>query len=344
MASIRKRNGKYQALVRRSGIGQVGKSFLTKKEAERWARQTEIQIESGQYQSIRDEAAIPTASEAIDRYVAEVTSQKRGADPERIRLRAIQRHEWTKINIAHITARHLAEFRDTRLKTVCGSTVRREMLLIRHIFEVARKEWRLPIMGNPIDDVSRPASNPSRDRRLDESEFQKLFQSLSRCRHLDVIPAVRLAIATGMRRGELLSLNWDDIDWRSETASLNRTKNGYKRVVPLSSDAISLLRRLEGRVKNGGRVFRISANALRLAWERAVLRAQIKDYHFHDLRHEAISRFFELGLSVPEVALISGHKTPTMLFRYTHLRPEDVGNKLRKSIAAKDDASKNGAA
>ena len=164
MASVRKRNGKYQAIVRRSGLVQVGKSFLTKREAERWARQTEIQIESGDYQRARDETTIPTMSGVIDRYITEVTSKKRGADSERIRLTAIQRFEWTKITVAEITPRHLAEFRNNRLKTVCGSTVRRELLLLRHIFEVARKEWRLGIVGNPVDDVSRPLQSLSRPK------------------------------------------------------------------------------------------------------------------------------------------------------------------------------------
>ena len=153
---------------------------------------------------------------------------------------------------------------------------------------------------------------------------------------MDVVPAVKLALATGMRRGELLSLTWHDIDWRSATAVLNRTKNGLKRSVPLSAEALTVLREMGGTRGQNDRVFRISANGLRLAWERATHRAQIADFHFHDLRHEAISRLFELGLSMPEVALISGHKTPSMLFRYTHLRAEDVGKRLRMSIAKKD--------
>ena len=334
MASIRKRNGKYQALVRRNGVGQIGKSFLTRKEAERWARQIEIQIESGAFQLQREEATTATFRETIERYVAEITPKKRGAASEQIRLKAILREEWTNTPIAQISSRHIAEFRDKRLNRVCGSTVRREMLLLRHVFEVAKKEWRLSIRSNPVNDVSRPPSSPSRERRLSDDEFKKLFAALHKCRNADVVPAVRLAIATGMRRGEMLSLNWGDINWQSLTAVLKMTKNGSKRVVPLSADAIAILTEIQKRSEGTGRVFTISAIGLRLAWERSVRRAKISDFRFHDMRHEAISRFFELGLSVPEVALISGHKTAAMLFRYTHLRAEDVGKKLRNSIAA----------
>ena len=74
--------------------------------------------------------------------------------------------------------------------------------------------------------------------------------------------------------------------------------------------------------------FSMSANAVRLAWEKLKIKGSIKDLHFHDLRHEAISRLFEKGLSIPEVALISGHRDVRMLFRYTHLKAEDVLNKI----------------
>lgn len=137
-----------------------------------------------------------------------------------------------------------------------------------------------------------------------------------------------------MRRGDLVFLEWSNIDWQAETARLDRTKNGTKRVVPLTPEAVTVLREIRGRSLSEKKVITISAVGLRIARERAKRRAKIRDFRFHDLSHEAISRFFEIGLSVPEVALIAGHKTATMLFRYNHLRPEDVGKKLRNSIAA----------
>ena len=127
------------------------------------------------------------------------------------------------------------------------------------------------------------------------------------------------------------------MDLESKTALLPLTKNGEKRIVPLSPAALQVLhQRLETSQSSSlatsnllsGCVFPLSPNALRLAWDRMKVRAKIKNLRFHDLRHEAISRFFELGLSVPEVALISGHKDARMLFRYTHLRAEDVASKI----------------
>jgi hypothetical protein len=140
-----------------------------------------------------------------------------------------------------------------------------------------------------------------------------------------------------MRRSEVLSLEWQHVDWQNKTAFLPMTKNGERRTAPLSPQALEVLshRARENtpdsavdHARLSGLVFPITANAMRLAWERMRVRAKITDLRFHDLRHEAISRFFEMGLSVPEVALISGHKDKRMLFRYTHLRAEDVAAKI----------------
>ena len=136
---------------------------------------------------------------------------------------------------------------------------------------------------------------------------------------------VLFAIETGLRRSELINVEWSHVDREHRTLLVPRTKNGHPRVIPLSSKALGILAGVDVREQ---RVFPVSANAVRLAWERLKRRVGVDDLHFHDLRHEAISRFFEKGLSVPEVALISGHRDVRMLFRYTHLKAEDVAAKL----------------
>jgi len=132
-----------------------------------------------------------------------------------------------------------------------------------------------------------------------------------------------------MRRGEILSLKMSNVDTKARTARLPMTKNGEPRTVPLSPEALSIILR---QPKGDGLVFPMSPNALRLSWERLKRRAAIVDLRFHDLRHEAISRFFECGLTIPEVSLISGHKDPRMLIRYTHLKPENLAAKLERLV------------
>ena len=128
-----------------------------------------------------------------------------------------------------------------------------------------------------------------------------------------------------MRRSELLGLTWYDMDLKSRTAYLPNTNNGSSRTVPLSSKAIAVICNLD---KTQAYLFTVSDNAIRLSWDKLKKRAKLNDLRFHDLCHEAISRFFERGLSVAEVALISGHKDPRMLMRYTHLKAEDIALKL----------------
>lgn len=138
-----------------------------------------------------------------------------------------------------------------------------------------------------------------------------------------------------MRRGELLNIRRSDLDLANGLLSIPETKTDIPRTIPLSEKAVLILRSLQGTATDD-RLFPVSANAFRLAWERCKRRASkdkpgILDLRFHDLRHEAVSRFFELGLNVPEVAAISGHRDPRMLFRYTHLKPEDIVAKLRQA-------------
>jgi integrase len=140
-------------------------------------------------------------------------------------------------------------------------------------------------------------------------------------------PAVLLAIETGLRRGELVGMRWRDIDWRQRVLRVPETKIGIPRTIPLSGKALAILFSLPA---GKATVLGITANALRQAWQRLRDRAGAIDLHFHDLRHEAVSRLFELGLSLPEVAIISGHKEPRMLLRYTHLNPVALAQKMEK--------------
>jgi integrase len=209
---------------------------------------------------------------------------------------------------------------------VSGSTVRRELGLLLHALKIARVEWHLPVPE--LRPITKPPENNPRERRLADDEIGALDDALRQCRNKVVRPAFLFALATGMRRGEVLSLRWGNVDYEARTAFLPITKNGRPRSVPLSPQALAVLQRLPR--TDAEIVFPISANSLRLAWDRVKRRAGVHDLHFHDLRHEAISRFFEQGLSVPEVSLISGHRDPRMLFRYTHLKAADVAAKLNR--------------
>ena len=131
-----------------------------------------------------------------------------------------------------------------------------------------------------------------------------------------------------MSRGEILSVTWENVHLEKRYVHLPDTKNGDSRDVPLSPQALELLRDLPRNIRSDQVVFRLHFEALKSSWRRACSRAGISDLRFHDLRHEATSRFFDKGLNVMQVAVITGHKDLRMLQRYTHLRADEVARKL----------------
>jgi integrase len=130
-----------------------------------------------------------------------------------------------------------------------------------------------------------------------------------------------------MRRGELVGLCWKDVNFEQEVLLIREAKNDFPRTIPLTRFATEILEALPDKE---GYVPPTTGNAIRQAWVRLKKRTGVTDLRFHDLRHEAISRFFEYGLSLPEVALISGHRNYRVLQRYTHLKASEVGKKLNK--------------
>jgi integrase len=185
---------------------------------------------------------------------------------------------------------------------------------------MAMFEWDLLLDRNPVDLVKLPSAPKPRERRLEKGELEQIIKAAEQTQNPHILPIILFAIETGMRRSEILGLEWKHIHLEKRIAHLPLTKNGSSRDVPLTGKAQSILERQ--RQLNTPSPFPVTPNALRMAWDRLIRRTHITNLRFHDLRHEAISRFFEMGLSMPEVALISGHKDPRMLFRYTHLDPE----------------------
>src|SRR5262249_12443966 len=161
-----------------------------------------------------------------------------------------------------------------------------------------------------VRQVKLPSPSNPRERRATGTELQQLLAACDATGSRWLPAVIQLAVETGMRRSELLAMRWDDADMVARTVLLRNTKNGLPGTVPLSPRALQIIR---DTARVGDTVFVVSANAVRLAWERLKRRAAVSGLRFHDLRHEAVSRFFEKGLNMPEVAAISGHRDPRML-------------------------------
>ena len=301
-------------------------TFDTKADAEAWARHIESEIDKGIFIS-HVEAARTSLREALERYAREVTVHKKGAAQETQRIEHWKRHRLASRALASIRGADVAAYRDERLKQgASGNTVRLELALLSHVYTVATQEWGMEALPNPVRNVRKPKLNAGRDRRLEEGEEKKLFDAAKRSKVSWLEPIIHMALETAMRQGELLKLEWRDVDMKARVARLRDTKSGEGRSVPLSTRAVDILKTLPRSID--GRVFSIAQSTLEHAFRAACDQAGLENLRFHDLRHEATSRLFEKNLDHMEVAAITGHKTLAMLKRYTHLRAKNLVQKL----------------
>ncbi len=330
MATFRKRGSRWQIQVRRKGFRARSKTFDQRRDAERWATLQERDFDMLESRGETD-SAVPDMSvgELLSRYRLTVVPRKRCAASEAYLVAAMERREIARLQVGILTTGNVAAYRDMRLREIGPAGVARELRLLQHALETARTAWGFTGLVNPVKDVRKPTEPRGRERRLELGEEQALLHAVGQCQNLFVSAVVKFALATAMRQGEILSLQWRHCDFEARVATLPHTKNGRVRTVPLSRAAMEVLLSLP---RGSATVFDLSREALKQAWARALTRAGLTDLHFHDLRHEAISRFFELGLEMPEVMMVSGHTDPRMLIRYTHLNARRLVAKLDKGV------------
>ena len=320
MASYRKRKNLWQAQVRLRAGGSVSKSFHNRKDAVTWATAQEALMQSGKWK--RQNHSDLRLGDLMRKYMCEVTPKKRGRGPEERRLRRLLREKHLMETLLdRVDPPLMAQYRDRRLKDGVRAC-QYDLVLIRHAWNIARLEWGWDLEKNPVEQIKLPRSNPPRERRLRAGEYDLLRIRAMKTRVWYLWPVIEIAIETGMRRSEILSLEWINIDFERARVLLPITKNGRARWVPLSAKAMEVLGKVP---RTTGLVFPVSEVAVRQAWERLRKRSGLMDLNFHDLRHEAISRMFEKGLNVPEVASISGHRTASQLFRYVQVEGISLG-------------------
>ncbi|MEW9898784.1 site-specific integrase [Chitinivorax sp. PXF-14] len=337
MATITKRGDyQWQVKIRRNGYPSQSRTFETKEAAEKWARSVEREMDTGDFLD-RREADKNTFAAILKRYQREITPSKKCAPIEAIKIDVLLRDDIAKAKMSALSGVLLAEWRDRRLKAVSSATVNREIDIISAVISQARKEWGVHI-DNPVELIRRPPKPKGRERRLVGDEEARLMAALNEAprrpdgtygggtRNPWVKPIVVFAIETAMRRGEILALRWENVDLHRQVAHLPDTKNGDSRDVPLSRRAVETLRAIPRSIS--GTVFPVTPNALKKGFERAVDRAGMDDFHFHDLRHEAASRLAEKLANVLELSAVTGHRDLRMLKRYYHPRAEDLARKL----------------
>lgn len=351
MASIEKRtdaqgNISYRAKIRVKGAAAQSATFTRKTDAAKWAKSTEAAIQEGRYLP-QAEARKHTLEDLLDRYARDVLPHKKpSTQPSQLRQLNWWRSQLGFLTLDALTPAKIAEARDTLAATVSKrkaplspATVNRHLALLSHACSYAMKElgW---IDANPCTKVSKPKEPRGRVRFLDDDERSRLLSACRDSSNLDLYPAVVLALATGARHGELFGLRWPDVDLSRKVAILHDTKNGERRVLPLTGPALSILkerskvRRLDTDLvfpaRKRQRDGTVRPADIRAAWEAALKAAEIEDFRWHDLRHSAASYLAMNGASLAEIAEVLGHKTLAMVKRYSHLSEAHTASVLER--------------
>jgi integrase len=348
----------YRVRFRRKGYPKGSRTFESLATAEDYIRRVESEMFASpdnfeRAHQKRHEARKTDFGFLLSRYQEEVTPSHKGSDAEHHRINTILRHHIADKAISALAPSDFASYRDQRLLEVSSGSVKREMGIMSRVISHAQNEWgwRDAIPTHPMEGISRPQENPPRTRRLIGDEEEKLLAACKaqkfvrnqksaehRKEHPYIYTLVHLAIETAARQGELRKVRWEDVDFDKRTMHLTETKDPkrrYKaRTVALTKPAAEVLcawHKLHDQPATGPVFPGVTAQAIKKAFSNACASAEIRDLHFHDLRHEGTSRLHErYGFSMMEVMTITGHSSTEMQERYTHLFAHELSEKMQK--------------
>jgi len=319
---LRKRNEKWQCVVRVKGIAKA-QSFISKADARKWGNKQEAQIRLGTYS---DDSKLTNLRlrDLLKLYFDKAVKVSRRPKLLKYEVDLLCRFPISSNTLTSLTAVKLANFRDERLKDgKSTTTVGKYLKLISRAIVVGQKELGISIANNPVDLVEKPRPNPPRDRTLNKIELQNLFNSCDG----QLRAIVEVAYYTLCRRGEVLRLNYNDIDWMTSTAIIEETKNSIPRRIGLSPRVIEILKSLPRSIS--GRFFNVmSISSFEKSFRSAVKKSGIKDFRFHDLRHCGATHLIESGWSTMELMQQGGWNSQQMAKRYSNISPTHLANKM----------------
>ena len=338
----------WRAQVRRKGHKVVVKMFKTKDEAEYWASEQERTLRLTGLPLTNAELKKHYVRDIVVRYRDEKTPAKGCSISETTVFNKFLRHNICDKALAYVSRKDAYDYIKDRLsevhkgKPIKPSTVRREINSIQHVFEVAREEWGFSNLPNPFRGIKIKGSMRRRKRRLEEGELEKLERACEDCRGLNqyYVPlAIYLAVETGMRLQEIFNLTWSDVEIQNRRIEIRRSKTDHLtpyegRTIVLTIGAQSFLIKLRfslqanGRFKPADKIFPMSKEAFKQSWTDVRRRADIPTLTFHDLRHEAASRFDEADLSNPQAAYMLGHAPRNMTASYQIPKLKPIQDKL----------------
>ena len=334
MGAITKFLGKkgvsYRALIRKKGMSPISKTFPKKGMAQDWINRIESQISSDTYQEDAQFFA-----DVIRQYILEVSAIKPFGRSKLTTLYAIS-DALGHYRLQELTAVNLQTYARNRFKTCKPSTVQQDLSYVGTVLRTAESLFgakpKLIELKKAQDNLTRMgviANSDERDRRVSDAEISQVLANVQSERfvRMPVADWVHFALASAMRLGEIASLRYKDISADGKSIIIRLRKHPRKKrdqVVPLLPAARAIITRRRQNNPKDELIFPETRRSITTAYRRAVARAGIEDLTFHDLRHEAISRLFEMGFDSLVVAVFSGHRDINMLRRYTHMNANKV--------------------
>jgi len=336
----------YKARVRKP-TGTINRSFKHRSDAEKWARKIESEIDRDAA-GLTNPAQKVTLSEIITRYRTERLPQLRPGTRVAydIHLRYWDKH-LGHLRLADVRPEKIAEHRDAlRAEGRKPAGVNRMLACLGAVMTRAVKHWHL-LDTSPVQRTAKLEENNARTRFLSQDELDTLLQACRESESPDLYLAVLLAVTTGCRKSELMTLRWSQIDLTTGVICLQHTKNGDQRTLAIPRQVVPLLEQRKSAQQSGTVVelradpllfpSRVSANqpvGLRSAWLKAVQRAGLGDFHWHDLRHSCASFLAAEGASLREIGEVLGHRSVEATRRYSHLT-EQHSHALVRGLADK---------
>ena len=332
----------YHAEVRLKGYPKQRGSFRTRTLAKKWIQDTESSIRDGRHFRLA-EAKKHTVKDLIERFISQWLTQY----PHRI-VRQSAYLDWWKNRLGHLllsdlSPAALAEARDVLLseKTPRGnirtpSTVNRYLAAFSRALTIAMKEWGW-LDDTPMRKISKPSEGKGRNRLLSLAEKDRLLKACKQSPSPYLYKIVSLALLTAMRQGEILSLTFENCDFHNKIITLEETKNGERRIIPITNVVADILNSCKNSDIASGLVFNPTSSTNRSglvdvynAFRKAVKQAGISNFRFHDLRHAAASYLAMSGATQGELMTILGHKSPSMTRRYAHYSQKHVANLMER--------------
>ena len=325
MATFRKRLGKWEVRVRRHSNKTISKTFTTKNDAEKWARETEVKIEKGLYEDLSHANTI-TLKDLMQTYLKDVTITKLGHKEEKYKIDKLCRQPIASLKLSRLTPLQVRKFQETCLVIYNPSTTNKYITLISVAIKHARQMLGIYLPNNPCDFVKRLKEPEFEGQIIELGEEELLLQEAYSSKANWLRLAIMLGIDLGMRRGEIIKLRRENIDFFNGTAKLLETKNGSTRNIGLSPRVIEEIKKLP--INIDGRVINCPSNDNFQHFYSQLQRWTGVTKSFHTTRHTFASRCAMNGWSIAEISAQGGWKNLSVLKRYTHIKASHLSKKL----------------